>query len=132
MEKQSNLDLAIINPNPTLTFSVGPLLIQETPALKLLYEDEEGLAYVHSVDNKLVLHSHYKVPKTMDTIKKARQISMLIDEMFKERGVKYHHTWATSEEEEKYNEFLGYVPTGYAVTIEGYKGPEIIEYYKEL
>jgi hypothetical protein len=97
-----------------------------------LYEDEEGLAYVHIVGDKLNIHSHFKVPKTLDTIKKARQISMLIDDMFKERGVKYLHTWATSPEEEQYNEFLGYVPTGYEITIEGYEGPEIFEYYKEL
>lgn len=68
----------------------------------------------------------------MDTIKKARQISMLIDEMFKEKGVKFLHTWATTDEEANYNQFLGYIPTGYAITIEGYEGPEILEYYKEL
>ncbi len=106
--------------------------MQETPTLKLLYEDEEGLAYVHIVQDKLVIHSHIKVEKTLEIIKKARQISMLIDDMFKEKGVKELYTWATSEEEERYNEYLGYALTGNAITIEGYDGPEILEYRKEL
>lgn len=106
--------------------------MQETPTLKLLYEDEDSLAYVHIVGDKLNIHSHIKVAKDMRIIKKARQVSMLIDEMFKEKGYKYLHTWATSPEEEQYNEYLGYIPTGYVITIEGYTGPEIFEYYKEL
>lgn len=106
--------------------------MQETPTLRLLYEDEDGLVYLHIVDDKYVIHSHIKVNKDLRVLKKARQVSMLIDEMFKEKGVKSLYTWATSTEEEGYNAFLGYVPTGYEITIEGYTGPDITEYYKEL
>lgn len=107
--------------------------MQETPSLKKLYEDDEGLAYVHILpDGKLVIHSYFKVDKSLKSIAKAREISFVIDQAFKDHGVKYLHTWATTDEEEKYNEFLGYVPTGYEITIEGYSGPPITEYYKEL
>lgn len=106
--------------------------MQETPTLRLLYEDEDGLVYVHILEGKLNIHSHIKGEKSLSMLKKARQVSMLIDEMMKEKGVKYLHTWATTDEEDEYNTFLGYTPTGYQITVEGYEGPEIVEYYKEL
>lgn len=136
MENQSNLDLNLEPPEKTLTFSVGPYLMQETPSLRLLYENDEGLAYVQILDldgeTKNIVHSYFKVEKTLENIKKAREISMLIDEAFKHHGIPRLYTWSTSNEEKQYAEFMGYSLTGKQVVFEGWEGPPILEYVKEL
>lgn len=107
--------------------------MSETPTLKLLYEDEDSLAYVHILlDGKLVIHSDIKVPKTPSILKKARDVSMLIDETFKDKGVKKLYTWGIGDTMDTYNVFLGYFPTGEEVIIEGWQGEPIFEFSKDL
>ena len=107
--------------------------MSETQNLKLVYKDEDGEVFCHILDDgKLVLHSQYNTELTPSFLKKAVRISQQIDTAFKEKGVKCLHTWATNKDEENYNQFLGYVPTGLEIFMEGYEGPPILEYYKEL
>lgn len=118
--------------------------MQETPSLKLLFEDDFGLSYVHIFDDdkegetKYVIHSHVKEGFTRSALPKILEYSAAVDESFKEKGIKKLYTWSTNEEEEKYAKILGYTLTGRAVemkneTGEGFwDGPEILEYVKEL
>ena len=136
MEKQYSLDLGPMKSEKTSTFSVGAYSMQETPSLKLLYEDDDSLAYVHIVkegdEEKYVIHSYSKTGFSKEQLAKARDVSALIDENFKDKGVKKLYTWATSDEEQNYAEYLGYKMTGLEVQISGWNGPAIYELSKEL
>lgn len=118
--------------------------MQETPNLKLLFEDDFGLSYVHIVDDaetkerKYVIHSHVKEGFSKESMPKVLEYSAMVDESFREKGVKRLYTWATSPEEEKYANILGYGLTGKIVTMkndngeEVWNGPEVLELSKDL
>lgn len=89
----------------------------------MLYEDDDMIGIVHILDTKYVIHSEYKKPITGALIKKAASISKLIDEAFKNKGVEFLYTWSQTPEEERYNKFLGYEPTGNEVETISNGGP---------
>lgn len=131
MENQSSSDLEQTKSEETSTSLVGQLLTLGIPNLKLVYEGEDATAIVHIDDGKYVIHSELKKELTPKFLEKIRYISDCIDVAFKEKGIKKLHTWATNDEEERFNQFLGYRPTGEYRTMFGYDG-DIIEYEKDL
>ena len=118
--------------------------MQETPNLRLLFEDDFGLSYVHIIDDvntgehKHIIHSHVKEGFTRKALPQILEYSAAVDESFKEKGIKTLYTWASNEEEEKYAKILGYTLTGKTVEMKDetgkdlWRGPEILEYAKEL
>jgi hypothetical protein len=132
MEKLSNSDSEQVSEVQPSTFSVGPLHIQETPSLKKLFEDENGSAFVHIIEDKFYIHSHSNNGYTHQTLKKAIQYSKAIDEAFKEKGLTKLYTTGYTPEHDHYNEFLGYKPNGNIVEYENWDGPTVYEYEKDL
>lgn len=114
---------------------VGALLLAGIPNLNLLVETETGIAACHLWDDKYVIHSElYKEP-TPSTLKEARLISDAIDAGFKAKGIETLYTWAETSEQDRYNKFLGYTPTGRTVnkTFSDQAYPrEVREYKKDL
>jgi hypothetical protein len=113
--------------------------MQETPNLKLLCEDEDFVCFVNLIDDvntdesKLVIHVHYNLPLDKRLIQKTVDVMALIDNMLKDKGVDKLYTWAETEEQESFNQFLGFTGTGREVDIEGhYTDHPIFEYVKEL
>lgn len=118
--------------------------MQETQNLKLLFEDDFGLSYVHIIDDvdekerKYVIHSHVKEGFSKEIMPKVLEYSAMVDESFREKGVKKLYTWATNPEEEKYANILGYSLTGKIVTMKtdeggnAWSGPEVLELSKDL
>lgn len=114
---------------------VGQLLISGTPNLNLVFEDETGIVVCHNWQGKNVIHSELYDAPTKDSLKKAKEISEAIDTAFKTRGFNTLYTWAETEEQKRYNLFLGYSPTGEKVnsTFQDKEYPrEVFEYKKEL
>lgn len=93
------------------------------------------MAYCHFWDGKYVIHSEADCEMDLNFLKKAKKISNLIGKEFKNKGVKTIYTWAETEEQKKYNLFLGYTPTGKTVnetfTSKDYPR-EVYEYKKDL
>ena len=112
MEKQSNSDLNAANQTETSTSLVGQLLSQETPNLNKVYEDDVAVVADHFYDGKHVLHSDFKVEPTLSVLKHCQEVSHLIDLAYAERGIDRLYTWGNSEEHDRYNRLLGFVPTG--------------------
>lgn len=87
----------------------------ESLNLKELYRDEDlGLAVLHMVGEKFVIHSELK-PKALQTkegLQRVQEISTMIDEAFKKRGVDKIYTFAETDEQYRFNHFLGWEPTG--------------------
>lgn len=54
-----------------------------------------------------VIHSEIE-DKSMANLKKVKEISDEIDKAFEERGYPYIETWAETEEQDRFNRFLGY------------------------
>ena len=71
----------------------------------------------------------------MEDLKHAQTISMAIDEAFKAKGVDTIYTWGETKEHDRYNKFLGYVPTGNKMNetfvMKDYPY-DVMEYKKEL
>ena len=115
---------------------VGQLLLAGIPNLNLLVEDEIGLAVSHYWGGKYVIHSELFDPSpSLDTLKRAKEISNAIDTAFKEKGITTLYTWAETEDQKRYNKFLGYTPTGKTVneTFAAKEYPrDVLEYKKEL
>lgn len=114
----------------------GELLSLGIPNLKLLFDDEDGSAIVHILDDKFVIHSEFKKGVNLD---KAMEVSNMIDEAFKERGINSLYTWTSSRQEEVYSGYLGYKPTGVKVLTHEEGGPlpddypyEVYEFKKDL
>lgn len=109
------------------------------PNLKLLFEDDDFIAILYITEGKFTIHSVNKNEMTVDRLKKAVMISDLIDNKFLTLGVDKLYTWAEESDQDRYNKFLGYKPTGEVIkTIkDGGVLPddypkEVREYIKEL
>lgn len=113
--------------------SVGQLLGQEALNLNRLYEDDDLLAFCHTLNGKHHIHTEFKVPVTKDILKKCMEVSLNIDVAFRKRGVMELWTWSEDgkEDQERFAVWLGYVPTGVAYNITGYDGI-VHEYMKDL
>lgn len=123
----------------TSTFWVGASCIQETPNLKKICEDEDFVSFVNLItdhetdEDKAVIHVHYKTDIDQRIINKSLEVMALIDESMKERGLDKLYTWAETDEQERFNRYLGFSPTGREVYIQGYYiDHPIYEYVKEL
>ncbi len=55
----------------------------------------------------------------------------MIDEGFRSRGIEKLYTWAETDEQYRYNQFLGYTPNGLEVVLPGYDKP-VYEFEKAL
>lgn len=98
----------------------GLLDSAELPNLKELFRDENiGCAAVDLVGEKLVVHSEIYGDRGREKLKMVQQVNEAIDNAFRERGVEKIYTWAQTDEQYRYNIFLGYRPTGYEVTFDG-------------
>lgn len=102
----------------------------------MLYEGPEGVVVCHSWNGKHIIHSelYAEDPKGTD-LKNAFKISAAIDNAFRRKGISTLYTWAETEQQDKYNAFLGYEPTGYIVNDEFMDKDyprEVREYKKEL
>lgn len=114
------------------TSLAGLLDSQASHSLKELFRDENiGVAACDCVGGKFVLHSELFGEATKEKLEVARQISELIDEGFRSRGVAKIYTWAETDEQYRYNLFMGYAPTGEEVTINGVPSG-FYEFEKEL
>jgi len=108
------------------------LRTQEIPNLKEIFRDEAiGVCAVHVCDGKYVIHSELFGEPTKERLGQAQLVNTLIDETFKRKGVEKLHTWAITDEQYRYNMFLGYQPTGNEVVIEGFDTP-VYEFEKVL
>ena len=109
-----------------------------TPNLNILFiEEGQGAAVCHTIEDggevKHMIHSHLEKPYTISRLKLAKKVSDQIDVLFKSKGVDKLYTWGISEEQHRYNTFMGYTLTGNEITINGQRGnPAIFEYVKEL
>ncbi len=113
--------------------------MQETPNLKKLCEDDDFVSFVNLIhdvetdEDKMVVHVNYKTDIDKRIIDKSREVMALIDESLRMKDVNKLYTWSETEEQEKFNQFLGFTPTGREVHIEGHYSPHpIYEYVKEL
>lgn len=107
----------------------------QSPKRIPLFEFEGGYAvadfYVN--DQKVVIHSFQaNEDKPVSYLKEWKQYSDLVDEAFSSRGFDELYTWAITEEQIRYNFFLGYDLTGKEVILHGWEGPPIYEFRKEL
>ncbi len=129
MEKLSNYDSEQVSrEKPSISLD-GLLSSAALPNLKELFRDEDlGIAAVHILGDKFVIHSELFGEPTKEKLERARAASRMIDESFRQRGV---YTWAMTDEQYRYNIFLGYVPTEKEVTLEGVDTP-VYEFVKEL
>jgi hypothetical protein len=107
------------------------LLTLGIPNLNLLFEDDDGAAVCHEFDGKYIIHSEFRKEITKELLKKAMEVSFMIDNAFRERGITELYTWAENDKQHRYNQFLGYFPTGNEVKIDGYDN-SIFEYKKDL
>lgn len=85
------------------------------PNLKELYRDETlGVAAVDMVGEKFYIHSELKPEalKTKEGLEKIQQIGIMIDEAFRNKGIPKIYTFAETEEQYRFNIFLGWTPTG--------------------
>jgi hypothetical protein len=111
----------------------GLLDTQELPNLKEIFRDEDiGVAAVHILGDKLVLHSELFGRRDRQKLEQAQLISVMIDEAFKDKGVDKLYTWAETEEQYRYNIFLGYKPTGEEVVMPEDYPRKVFEFVKEL
>jgi hypothetical protein len=106
------------------------------PNLNLLYEDERGIVVCHQWDGKYIIHSDLYDPTfNLETLKYVKGVSDAIDNAFKAKGVKTLYTWAETEDQKRYNAFLGYKPTGETVNktfVDKDYPNEVLEYKKDL
>lgn len=102
------------------------------PNLKPLFEDDDFITMVHILNGQFIIHSVNKNEMTIDRLKKAAAYSDLIDDKFKSLGVKQLHTWAEEPEQDRYNKFLGYTPTGEVVGKLSEGGPLPDDYPNEV
>lgn len=95
-----------------------------------------GIVVCHDWDDKHIIHSEiYDDKYTLENLKIAKKVSDAVDQAFKRKGVKVLHTWAETEQQKRYNLFLGYKPTGRIVN-DGFAEKnyprEVFEYKKDL
>lgn len=112
---------------------VGLLDTQAIPSLKELFRDEDiGCAAYQLVGEKCVIHSQIFGRVDKSKLEKVQTINIMIDETFKRAGLSELYTWAETDEQYRFNQFLGYKPTGMEVVTTDYKGPTIYEFMKTL
>jgi hypothetical protein len=109
--------------------------MSEIPNLNLLVETDVGIAVCHEWDGKYIIHSELYQEPTPETLKEAKRISNAIDKAFITKGIPTIYTWAETSEQERYNKFLGYQPTGRTVNnsfVDQNYPRAVLEYKKEL
>jgi len=136
MEKQYSLDLEPTREERISNSLVGQLLLSGIPNLNLLFEDEVGIAVCHLWEGHYIIHSElYSGDFSLDSLKEVKRRSDAVDKAFRTKGIKTIYTWAETEEQMRYNTFLGYVPTGRVVnssfTNKDYPN-QVLEYKKDL
>lgn len=111
----------------------GLLDTQELPNLKEVFRDETiGICVAHLLGEKVVLHSEIYGDRDRRKLEQIQLINSMIDETMKSKGVDTLYTWAETDEQYRYNLFLGYKPTGNEVVMpEGYPNP-VYEFEKVL
>lgn len=111
---------------------VGLLDTAEIPNLKEIFRDETiGVVACHCIGGKFVIHSQAFTPLDKRGLEVAQELNVQIDEAFRQKGVTKLHTWAETDEQYRYNLFLGYKPTGCEVVIDGYP-QTVYEFEKDL
>lgn len=133
MENQSSSDGELTNvEKPSISLD-GLLRTGEIPNLKELFRDENlGVCGVHVLDGKLIIHSQLFGEPTKDRLARAREASIAVDEAFRARGVKEIYTWAETDEQYRYNLFLGFKPTEKEVVFDPPRENAVYEFVKEL
>lgn len=112
---------------------VGLLDTQALPNLKELFRDEAiGCAAVHLLGDKLILHSEIFGQRDRRKLEQVQEISAMIDNSFKEKGVEKLYTWAETDEQYRFNLFLGYKPTGEEVVMPEDYPRKVFEFEKVL
>lgn len=135
MEKQYNSDLDVAKQERLSNSLVGQLLLAGVPHLNLLFEDELGISAVHFFKEKYIIHSEIYAEPTLEVMKEAKKRSLLVDKIFKDKGIKEIYTWAEAPEQHRFNKYLGYIPTNVIVNdtfVEKDYPYEVHEYRKEL
>lgn len=59
------------------------------------------------------------------------QINLMIDEAFRKKGIEKIYTFAITDEQYRYNQYLGYKPTGKEAIIPNFDG-HAYEFEKDL
>lgn len=114
------------------TSLAGLLDTAEVPNLKELFRDENlGVCAVHWCGEKPVIHSEVFGGFDRGKLGLIQEVNVMIDEAFRKRGISKLYTWAETDEQYRYNQFLGYKPNGKEVMIPGYDTP-VFEFEKEL
>ena len=109
----------------------GLLDTQEIPNLKELFRDEAiGIAALHLDGEKVVIHSEIYGDRGRRKLALVQEVNVMIDEKLKAKGIEKLTTYATTEEEYRYNVFLGYKPTGNALAEE--VGGEIVYEFEKV
>jgi hypothetical protein len=104
----------------------------EIPTLKELFRDKDiGCAAVDCLGETYVIHSEIYGKVDKEKLKQVMEINLLIDEGFRSRGVEKLTTFAITDEQYRYNMFLGYKPTGKEVEIKDCPVP-VYEFEKVL
>jgi hypothetical protein len=105
----------------------------EIPNLKEIYRDEAiGVAGLHIVIGKLVLHSEIFGRPDRLKLDKVLEIATLIDERLAAKGVTELYTWAETDEQYRWNLFTGFKPTGEEVVFDPPYVRPVYEFKKEL
>lgn len=105
----------------------------EIPNLKEIYRDEAvGVAGLHTVLGKLVLHSEIFGRPDRGKLDKVLEIATLIDERLAAKGVTELYTWAETDEQYRWNLFTGFKPTGEEVLFDPPYPRPVYEFKKDL
>lgn len=134
MENPFNSDLEQVSEESPSNSLVGLLDSAASPNLKEVFRDKTlGCCAVDLVGEKLVIHSEIFGERTPDKLRRVREASLLVDEAFRMKGVEKLYTWAVTDEQYRFNQFLGYRPNGNEVFIEGYETiAPVYEFEKDL
>lgn len=84
------------------------------------------------VDQKLVLHSELFGVIDRDKLQRALEVATLLDERLAARGVTELFTWAETDEQYRFNLFMGFKPTGAEVVFEQPLPNPVYEFKKDL
>jgi hypothetical protein len=84
------------------------------------------------VDDKLVIHSEIFGERNKEKLGRVVEASLAVDEAFRQRGVAELYTWAYTDEQYRFNQFLGFTPTGREVLFDKPTTTPVYEFIKEL
>lgn len=128
----SSSDLEQVNEEKPSTSLAGLLATAELPNLKEVFYDEDiGVCAVHILGDKFILHSEIFGRRDREKLAQIQEVNAAIDNGFRSRGITEIYTWAETDEQYRYNIFLGFTPTGNEVVLPGYD-KTVYEFKKEL